>query len=280
MTFNVTNGTLPPGLTLNDTTGNISGTPTTPGTYTLTIVVTDGDRSGTTILTLTVVDCPESSSSSSASSSSSSSVVSSSGSASCGSLSPEIAAFTTAEEYENPSEVNPLRSRIINGTNALSTDPLSVTYASCQIDSTRSTVINYANLQEYGLTPPSRPECVVSVEIHVVAEYIPGSNGSGPISEIGIFNQRNVEVANANSHDGLVATLYLAGGTTPLSKQELTFTIDATTWAKPATTGDLGFNSDPANVYIRSMNWDDQFADFSPTIELRVYSSWAVYNYN
>jgi len=35
-------GTLPPGLTLNTTTGEISGTPTTAGTYTFTISMEDG----------------------------------------------------------------------------------------------------------------------------------------------------------------------------------------------------------------------------------------------
>jgi Putative Ig domain len=35
--YSVTAGTLPPGLTLNPTTGVISGTPTTPGTYSVTV---------------------------------------------------------------------------------------------------------------------------------------------------------------------------------------------------------------------------------------------------
>ena len=40
-TFSQTGGTLPIGLTLNGSTGVISGTPTTAGTYTFTIQVTD-----------------------------------------------------------------------------------------------------------------------------------------------------------------------------------------------------------------------------------------------
>ncbi|HNQ78693.1 MAG TPA: putative Ig domain-containing protein [Acidobacteriota bacterium] len=40
-TFEVTSGVLPAGLTLNPTTGVISGTPTTGGTYTFTITATD-----------------------------------------------------------------------------------------------------------------------------------------------------------------------------------------------------------------------------------------------
>jgi uncharacterized repeat protein (TIGR02543 family) len=41
-TFSVT-GTLPPGLTLNTTTGVISGTPTTAGNYPITVTLTDGN---------------------------------------------------------------------------------------------------------------------------------------------------------------------------------------------------------------------------------------------
>jgi len=41
-TFSISSGSLPPGLTLNTTTGVISGTPTTAGTYSFTIMVVDG----------------------------------------------------------------------------------------------------------------------------------------------------------------------------------------------------------------------------------------------
>jgi hypothetical protein len=41
-TFSIGSGTLPPGLTLNPTTGVISGTPTTPGAVTFTVVATNG----------------------------------------------------------------------------------------------------------------------------------------------------------------------------------------------------------------------------------------------
>jgi len=49
-TYTVTSGSLPVGLTLNGTTGVISGTPTTPGSSTFTLTVTNGtapDTSGT-----------------------------------------------------------------------------------------------------------------------------------------------------------------------------------------------------------------------------------------
>ena len=40
-TFSITSGSLPPGLTFNTTTGNITGTPTTAGTYSVTFQVAD-----------------------------------------------------------------------------------------------------------------------------------------------------------------------------------------------------------------------------------------------
>ena len=45
-TFSITAGTLPAGLTLNTSTGVISGTPTTPGASNITVQVTDSNASG------------------------------------------------------------------------------------------------------------------------------------------------------------------------------------------------------------------------------------------
>ena len=42
-TFQLTSGALPPGLTFNSTTGGISGTPTTAGTYSFTVFLTDSE---------------------------------------------------------------------------------------------------------------------------------------------------------------------------------------------------------------------------------------------
>jgi hypothetical protein len=47
-TFALTSGSLPPGLTLNDSTGVLSGTPTKAGTYTFTITATDTEIPGET----------------------------------------------------------------------------------------------------------------------------------------------------------------------------------------------------------------------------------------
>jgi large repetitive protein len=41
MIFSITSGSLPPGLTLTGSTGEITGTPTTPGVYTFSIRVVD-----------------------------------------------------------------------------------------------------------------------------------------------------------------------------------------------------------------------------------------------
>src|SRR5450755_2186355 len=55
-TWTVTTGTLPPVLTLNPTTGVISGTPTTAGTSTFTIQVTDSKQAtASAVFTLTIV---------------------------------------------------------------------------------------------------------------------------------------------------------------------------------------------------------------------------------
>jgi hypothetical protein len=45
---------LPPGLVINTLTGQITGTPTTPGTYVVTISATNSSGTGTTTLTITV----------------------------------------------------------------------------------------------------------------------------------------------------------------------------------------------------------------------------------
>ena len=44
-TWSVSAGSLPPGLSLNATTGNISGTPTTNGAYTFTLKIVDSSSS-------------------------------------------------------------------------------------------------------------------------------------------------------------------------------------------------------------------------------------------
>src|SRR5437667_7812117 len=45
---------LPAGLTVNTSTGLISGTPTTAGTYSITLSATNGNGTGTATLTLTI----------------------------------------------------------------------------------------------------------------------------------------------------------------------------------------------------------------------------------
>ncbi|WP_326554503.1 putative Ig domain-containing protein [Micromonospora sp. NBC_01813] len=58
-TFSTTYGALPPGLTLSPTTGNISGIPTTPGTYAFVLRAVDSlGHIGSRLITLTVTPPP------------------------------------------------------------------------------------------------------------------------------------------------------------------------------------------------------------------------------
>ena len=56
--FRVTAGSLPPGLTLDPSTGAIDGNPTTPGTYSFTVTAQNGTRSATSSPTYTVLAHP------------------------------------------------------------------------------------------------------------------------------------------------------------------------------------------------------------------------------
>jgi hypothetical protein len=58
-TYSIVGGALPPGLSLNPSTGAITGTPTTPGTYTFTSKVVDSKGSSdTSICTIVIVGSP------------------------------------------------------------------------------------------------------------------------------------------------------------------------------------------------------------------------------
>lgn len=54
LTFSVTGGALPPGLTLDPQTGRISGTPTTAGTYTFTVKASNAQGEATKEITITI----------------------------------------------------------------------------------------------------------------------------------------------------------------------------------------------------------------------------------
>lgn len=58
-TFSITSGSLPPGLTLNTSTGTITGTPTTAGTFPYTITATDSlGATGSSSCQIVIAACP------------------------------------------------------------------------------------------------------------------------------------------------------------------------------------------------------------------------------
>jgi hypothetical protein len=55
VTWSITSGSLPTGLTLNTSTGNIHGTPTATGTFTFTLHVVDADgNTGSQVCSITI----------------------------------------------------------------------------------------------------------------------------------------------------------------------------------------------------------------------------------
>lgn len=53
--WSVITGSLPPGLVLDGPSGNITGTPTTSGTFNFTVLALDGPGTGSATLTATMV---------------------------------------------------------------------------------------------------------------------------------------------------------------------------------------------------------------------------------
>jgi len=171
---------------------------------------------------------------------------------------------TIVEEYEDNPPVNPLRSRVLNGSNAIDADDS--TYAELQMDSCTSVSLDFANLQISGF--PSPPAGTVSeVTISVIAEYIPGISGGSPFgptfAEVDIFNQRNPDVLTASWHTGFVAALCSGTVATALPRAIYSHTFSATDWATQ-------FSSDAANIYVRCNQHDSGNFTLSTPSLLRI----------
>ena len=181
---------------------------------------------------------------------------------------PESGLFTIYEEFEDPAEVNPARSRIENGANAIDGDP--DTYAECQCTNTNPITPNYASLICSGAPEPTH--AFTNAIVHVIVEYDPQSNVAGPIHHAELFNVRNKDMCPSANTIALIATLEeeLVSTATPVAKAEFTHTIDAASWASD-------FSSLAANIYVRFGQWHSLLQAFSPDVLYKVYKMWITY---
>lgn len=183
---------------------------------------------------------------------------------------------TIAEEWEDPAFVNPARSRIENGFRAIDNDfsvGNSLTYAECQIDSTRPITPNYAQLHIYGFPEPAPPggQSLQTITIKAVVEYVlPDDSGGTPGAFVTIYNDYT---------NDLIPTipdipLFTDGGALEpgLAKATYSAAIPLVDWA-------ASFGSSAANIYVRCMQWHSLFQNFPQTIKLRIYDIWIEYTY-
>jgi len=243
LTWSISAGALPAGLTLNPTTGILSGTPAASGDFSYTPHVADSTLP--TPLTAEV------------------------------SCSLHIAPYgllrpLTIEEWEDPDYVNPVRSRIEDGALAIDADlPIgtSLTFADLQIDSTRPLTPNYAQLFLSAFPEPDAGETLVSATVHVLAQFnFNGATGGSPSSLIDVFNNYTHTFPSSST-----ANLF-SGGSVDVAKTNYSHTFSAAAFA-------IAFPGGAADIYVRCMQGHSLFQDFSVTIHLYIFDVWIEYVY-
>jgi len=185
---------------------------------------------------------------------------------------------TIAFEFEDPTQVNPARSRIENGTLAIDADlglGLSLTFADLQIDSTRSTTPNYAQLHLYGFPSPAPPVglSLATITVKAVVQYVlPSAAGGQPSSTVNILNVYTTDLLGvpATYHQSIFTN---AGAVVPgIAKATYSKSITLAEWA-------TFFNSSASNLFVRCMQEHSLNQDFPITIHEYVYDCWIEYTY-
>jgi hypothetical protein len=241
-TWTISAGALPNGLSIDSTTGEISGTPTTTGTFNFTIHVHSSDGQDTDNGSCQIIVVPYS-----------------------------FVARPLTEEFEDNPPVNPLRSRVLNGT--LAADGDEATYAELQLDSCTSVLFGLASLLFYDFRPlpTSAPDHVV---VHVITEYIPGNDGSAPFgatAATALFKQRNPNPVGAGGLiDGFIINIDLSGGNSSVAKAEYTHTISGADWVSV-------FGSDSDNIWVRSTQYDTGNWSLVAPMRYLIYECWIEY---
>lgn len=247
-TWTLISGSLPPGLTLNASSGTVSGTPTTEGTYPYTIQVSDSSDPPLTdqISCQDVVDAAETSF--------------------------RPLSFSV---FDTDPPVNPTHSRVLDGNFCLDDDaPIgqSTTFADCQIDSITS-LANYAELFAYDFPEPDPMESLVSATIWVRAAYDrngPSVPGSDPVAEILILNAYNVDWPHPSTPP-FVSVLFSASAVdVPIADYSGTFSAAEFTAAFPG---------GAADIYARAQQYGSVNESFPSTVHLRWYDTWITYVY-
>lgn len=177
----------------------------------------------------------------------------------------------TAEEWEDPTQVNPARSRIIDGNLAIDADAAlgaSLTYAECQITSTNGVTPNYAQLHLYDFPEPSG--AVNSVTLHIVCEFLTNGNTIGHAVDCWVLNGRTTAFP-APPPPEFVTSFPIPSTTSDFPKAEYTVTFTAAEFQ-------TFFSSLGANVHVRFTQWSSLLNLYSPDVLFRVYDAWIEYN--